>query len=65
MGIGRDRTRDPREARSREALGYAADYLRSYLTWLAALDEGPDGAVRLADAERFLDEDGNLRPHDD
>ena len=64
LGLGRDKTRDPREAKSREALGYVADYLKRYLAWLAALDDGPDGVVRLADAERFFDEKGRLRGHE-
>ena len=64
MGLGRDKTRDPREARSREALGYVGDYLQRYLTWLAGLDESADGIVRLAEAERFMDKGGDLLRHD-
>ena len=54
----KDPTKDPRQPNQMAVLTALRDYSERYLRWIASLDEGPDGAVKLVRRDRLFGQGG-------
>ena len=54
----KDPTKDPRQPEQMAVLTALRDYSMRFLRWIASMDEGPDGAVKLVRRDRLFGQGG-------